>query len=69
MNAEAVDLVAEYMDVFVKGMWFCISIGVVADFGIVELRLRASSVAKTQQSGFVEVEHIERILAQLLLDF
>lgn len=36
---------------------------------VLELALRALSVAKANRSIFVEVEHVEKILAQLLLDF
>lgn len=67
VSAEAIDAIAEYLNLFTRGM----RIEVLKQdlFSVLELAMRAAIVANSHSSRFVEIEHIEKILAQLLLDF
>ena len=56
-----------YLSRFIPEWHFNSSILTVDAF--VEAALRAGSIARAEKCSLVEIEHIEKILAQLLLDF
>ena len=63
------ELTAEYLRLFVVGTSFNQSISKDLNSANVEAVNRAIKLAKEENSETVEVQHLQRILPQLLLDF